>query len=209
MSCPLNVWKSLTPRYYFSVNRTRYFRSLLAKNFILKSKYQNVRLVLGHFSALPLLWIMIWFLSLRLQQRSIERAMDLTNSFTWEDMPTRDAHTGHLTAAGWIPLTMKYSVRIAIAVVCFHTVQSTVRMVTNHETMVAAWYPFDWTVSPFYELVNISQVTVSVNKIYKILNRTYYIIFNSTAWHNEYISFFRFFLPPFLLSSMLPVTQSI
>jgi len=115
---------------------------------------------------------MVWFLSLRLQQRSIERAMDLTDSFTWEDMPTRDAHTGHLTAAGWIPLTMKYSVRIAIAALCFHTVQSTVRMVKNHETIIAAWYPFDWTVSPFYELVNISQVTVSVNKVYQILNRS-------------------------------------
>jgi len=38
--------------------------------------------------------------------------------------------------------------------------------------MIVAWYPFDWTVSPFYELVNISQVTVSINKLYKILHRT-------------------------------------
>ena len=56
---------------------------------------------------------------------------------------------------------MTYSVRLAIAGLTFHIVQSTIRMVKNHETMLAAWYPFDWTVSPFYELVNISQVTVS------------------------------------------------
>ena len=87
--------------------------------------------------------------------------MDLTDSFTWEDLPTRDADTGHLTAAGWIPLTMKYSRIAASAILCFHAVQSTVRIVTKHETMVTAWYPFDWTVSPFYELVNISQVTIS------------------------------------------------
>ena len=87
--------------------------------------------------------------------------MDLTDSFTWEDLPTRDAHTVQLTAAGWIPLTMKYSRSAAIVILCFHTVQSTVRIVTNHETLFLAWYPFDWTVSPFYELVNISQVTVS------------------------------------------------
>ena len=113
---------------------------------------------------------MIQFLFLRIHQRSIERAMDLTDNFKWEDLPTRDADTGHLTAAGLIQLTMKYSVRVAIAVLCFHIVQSTIRMVKNHETMVPAWYPFDWTVSPLYELVNLSQVTVSINKIYKILN---------------------------------------
>jgi len=128
-----------------------------------------------YISTFPL--IMIWFLCLRLQQRSIERAMDLTDSFTWEDLPTRDAHTGHLTAAGWIPLSMNYSVRVAIVGLCIHIVQSTVRMVKNHETMVAAWYPFDWTVSPFYELVNISQVTISKTEFssissYRNLNLT-------------------------------------
>ena len=87
--------------------------------------------------------------------------MDLTDSFTWEDLPTRDADTGHLTAAGWIPLTMEYSKIAAIAILCFHFVQSTIRIVTNHETLLTAWYPFDWTVSPFYELVNISQATNS------------------------------------------------
>ena len=87
--------------------------------------------------------------------------MDLTDSFTWEDLPTTDADSGHLTAAGWIRLIMKYSGRAAIATICFHTAQSTVRIVANQETMFAVWYPFDWTVSPFYELVNISQVTIS------------------------------------------------
>jgi hypothetical protein len=32
------------------------------------------------------------------------------------------------------------------------------------------WYPFDWTVSPFYELVNISQVKT----------------FNLQTWHNSH-----------------------
>ena len=108
--------------------------------------------------------ITVWLLCIRLRQSSIERAMDLTDSFTWEDLPTRDADTGHLTAAGWIPLTMKYSRNAAIAILCFHSVQSTIRIVTNHETVYTVWYPFDWTVSPFYELVNISQVTISKTK---------------------------------------------
>jgi len=104
--------------------------------------------------------ITIFFLCLRFRQRSIERAIDLADSFTWEDLPTRDAHTGRMTAAGWIPLTIKYSRNAFIAILCFHIAQSTVRILSNHETLLSAWYPFDWTVSPFYELVNISQVTV-------------------------------------------------
>ena len=103
----------------------------------------------------------VLFLCLRFRQRSIERAIDLTDNFTWEDMPTIDADSGQLTAAGWIPLTMKYGKIANITILCFHTVQSTIRIVTNHETVLIAWYPFDWTVSPFYELVNISQVIFS------------------------------------------------
>jgi hypothetical protein len=90
--------------------------------------------------------------------------MDLTDSFTWEDLPTTDADTGHLTAAGWIPLTLKYIRNAVIAILCFHAVQSTIRMVKNHETIVVVWYPFDWTVSPYYELVIISQVTISTSE---------------------------------------------
>ena len=89
--------------------------------------------------------------------------MDQTDSFTWEDLPTRDADTGHLTAAGLIPLIMKYSRSAATAILSVHIVQSTIRIVTNHETIVIAWYPFDWTVSPFYELVNISQVILYID----------------------------------------------
>jgi hypothetical protein len=88
--------------------------------------------------------------------------MDLTEGFTWEDLPTRDADTGHLTAAGWIPLIKKFSTRVPIALLSFHFAQSTVRIVTNHETLFIAWYPFDWTISPYYELVNISQVINSL-----------------------------------------------
>jgi hypothetical protein len=36
--------------------------------------------------------------------------------------------------------------------------------VISHETIYITWYPFDWTVSPFYELVNISQVIISQRK---------------------------------------------
>jgi hypothetical protein len=89
--------------------------------------------------------------------------MDLTDRFTGEDLPTRDADTGRLTAAGWIPRIKTYTTRAAIVIMVFHYVQSIIRILTNHETMLIAWYPFDWTISPFYELVNISQVTISLS----------------------------------------------
>jgi len=121
--------------------------------------------------------ITVCFLCLRLRLRSIERAMDLTDSFTWEDLRTRDANTGQLTAAGWIPWINMFSMRAAIGIILFHIVQSTIRIVTNHETLFIVWYPFDWTLSPFYELVNISQVThfkteFSSTYSYSILNLT-------------------------------------
>jgi len=90
--------------------------------------------------------------------------MDLTDSFTWEDLPTRDADTGRLTAAGWIPRILKYNGRAITVIISIHFLQSTIRIVMNHETMFTAWYPFDWTISPFYELVNISQVTISLQQ---------------------------------------------
>jgi hypothetical protein len=86
--------------------------------------------------------------------------MDLTESFTWEDLPTRDADTGYMTAAGWIPRIKKYSKRVVIVVLFFHVGQSIFRIVTNHETILVAWYPFDWTISPYYEFVIILQVKI-------------------------------------------------
>ena len=127
---------------------------------------------------------MAWFLCLRIQQRSIERAMDLTDNFTWEDLPTRDAESRRLSAAGWIPLIKMFSTRAAIVKVYFHFGQSTARIVTNHDTMVTAWYPFGWTVSPFYELVNISQVTISICYQRHEFTRSLLIIFLKLVYTN-------------------------
>jgi len=121
-------------------------------------------LLLGHFCIFSELYITDCSLCLRLRQQCIERAMDLTDNFTWEDLPTRDADTGHLTAAGMIPRILKYIGREGTVIFSAHCVQSTIRIVTNHETMFRVWYPFDWTASPFYELVNISQVTISLHQ---------------------------------------------
>jgi hypothetical protein len=141
--------------------------------------------------------ITVWFLCLRMRQQSIESAMDLAESFTWEDLPTRDADGGHLTAAGWIPLTMKYSINAAIASICFHTVQSTIRIVTNHETQFNVWYPFDWTVSPFYELVNISQVTGFITELSSIYSYSFLKLRVCVNWYFTFFPFFTLSLFPY------------
>jgi hypothetical protein len=122
--------------------------------------YQSIAMFFG---TLCEIYVVACFRLHRLRQRSIERVITLTDSFVWEDMPTRDADTGHLTAAGWISRTNMLVPRICIVAFLYHFVQSTIRIVKYHETVLPAWYPFDWTVSPFYELVNISQVNVSIN----------------------------------------------
>jgi len=127
----------------------------------------------------------MWFICVRWRQKSIEHAMDLTDSFMWEDLPTRDAETGHLTPAGWIPLIQMFTRRIAILMLAFHCAQFTIRIVTNHETLFNTWYPFDWNVSPFYELVNISQVIFPFCYKYKVyLLNCSYINFNLTGLVN-------------------------
>jgi hypothetical protein len=127
--------------------------------------------------------------------------MGLTDSFTWEDRPTRDADTGQLTAAGWIPLTMKYSGNEAIAILFFHIVRSTIRIVTNHETVAVAWYPFDWTFSLLYELVSISQVTLGKTEFSSIYS---YSIFNFTVEVNCNIRYIFFSFVLFFLSVLFP-----
>jgi hypothetical protein len=135
---------------------------LLRISFLIVLK-QDIKIFLAVFNTFSYINSTLWFLSFffRLRQHSIERAIELTDSFTWEDLPTRDADTGYLTLAGWIPLIKLFSTRTAVALTLFHFIQSTVRIATNHETFFIAWYPFDWSISPFYELVNISQVTIS------------------------------------------------
>jgi len=78
-------------------------------------------------------------------------------------MPTRDADAGHLTAAGWIPRIKVTVNTMAVVALVTYCAQCVFHVVKSRDLMYLAWYPFDWKVSPFYELVEISQVTFSPN----------------------------------------------
>ena len=88
----------------------------------------------------------------------IEHLLTLTDSFMWEELPTRDPDTGYLTTAGHIPRIQsltKYTVLFSSA---FHIIQSTVRIITSHETIYPLWFPIDTTRSPTNEIINVMQV---------------------------------------------------
>jgi hypothetical protein len=92
------------------------------------------------------------------RKRDIEHLLSLTDSFTWEELPTRDPDTGYLTKAGYIPIIQnltKYSLVLAFV---YHNIQSAVRMVMSHDMMITSWYPFDASVSPVFEIANLTQV---------------------------------------------------
>jgi hypothetical protein len=102
----------------------------------------------------------------RFRKRDIYYLIKLTESFTWEELPTRHPDLGYVTKAGYIPkipVIVKY---IMVVIFVFHTTQCTVRIVLNHDMVYSKWYPFDATASPAYELANLSQVIFKINLLF-------------------------------------------
>ena len=47
---------------------------------------------------------------------------------------------------------------MALFSLAVHFIQSTVRIITSHETVYPLWFPIDITWSPIYEIINVMQV---------------------------------------------------
>jgi hypothetical protein len=92
------------------------------------------------------------------RKRDIERLLSLTDRFTWEDLPTTDPETGHLTKAGYIPIIQRLTKYVPASLIGYHVTQSTVRILLNHDMVFTTWYPFEASESPVYEIVNLTQV---------------------------------------------------
>jgi len=91
-------------------------------------------------------------------KRDIEHLLTLTESFTWEELPTREPDTRYLTTAGYIPRIQsltKYTTLFSSAV---HIMQRIVSIVRSHETFYPLWFPIDISRSPIYEIINVMQV---------------------------------------------------
>jgi hypothetical protein len=98
------------------------------------------------------------YLFFRFRKHDMHHLITLTESFTWAELPSRHPDTGDATKAGFIPkipIIVKYIMAFAVL---FHGTQSIARMIRSHDMIYSKWYPFDASVSPAYELVNLSQV---------------------------------------------------
>jgi hypothetical protein len=105
----------------------------------------------------------------RYRKRDIEHLLSLTDSFTWEELPTRDRDTGYLTNAGYIPIIQSLTKYFFGFGFVFQIIHSAVRIVSNHDMIVTAWFPFDTSARPVYIIANIAQVTSTV-KMYTVNN---------------------------------------
>jgi hypothetical protein len=87
--------------------------------------------------------------------------MKMTDTFTWEELPTRYVSTGYLTKAGYIPIIERFSKHAATATLGFHVVQCAYRMAMHHDMIFTAWHFAPSAESPIYEIANATQVTLS------------------------------------------------
>jgi hypothetical protein len=102
-------------------------------------------------------------------KHNIERLLSLTDSFTWEELPTRNPDTGYLTKAGYIPIIQKLTKYFVWFLTFFHIIQSAVRIGFGDGMILTAWFAFDTSASPVYVFANITQVN-HATAVHKLLN---------------------------------------
>ena len=94
----------------------------------------------------------------RLRMDKFEELIHLTEFYTWEELPIKDPATGLRTFAELITVIQNISKNIFTFTLVFQMTQASVRIVTSHDMVYDAWYPFDASTSPAYELIMLSQV---------------------------------------------------
>jgi hypothetical protein len=124
------------------------------------------------------MFIFLYAVGYSVRLRDFERLFRLTESFTWEDQPTRDPHTGQRTLAGWIPHLQKVMKYVYIITSSYHLVQSGIRMYISHDLVFRAWCPFNTVSSPGYELANLMQVILHFYSVYFYCNQKHEIYFH-------------------------------
>jgi hypothetical protein len=75
------------------------------------------------------------------RNREIEHLLTLTDSFTWEELPTRDSETGNITNAGYIPIIQKLTKNIVSIAIAFHGIEIAIRIVMKHEMIFSRVVP--------------------------------------------------------------------
>jgi hypothetical protein len=102
--------------------------------------------------------------------------------------------TGQTTKAGYIQKIPVIAMRVVKLMLVYHGTQSIVRMVHSRGMFFGKWYPFDATVSPAFELANLSQVMLQTNLLpfenLKYIQADEYssYMYSKLIWINNYLS---------------------
>ncbi|KAJ4437208.1 hypothetical protein ANN_17343, partial [Periplaneta americana] len=89
--------------------------------------------------------------------KDIRSLLRKTESFIYDDLPTKDPETGSLTVAGLIPRLDFIIKRLTVVALVLYLSLSAVRTVTTRALMFNVWHFFDTSVSPAFEIVQITQ----------------------------------------------------
>ncbi|KAJ9592474.1 hypothetical protein L9F63_015890, partial [Diploptera punctata] len=102
------------------------------------------------------MFICLWIHVTRLKKQQLLRLLDLTEAFSWEDLPMRGM-------AAYIPMIRKYSWPGVLGIMCSHALHQVVRLSGHERPLVYnAWFPFDATRSPVFELVYLVQTVATI-----------------------------------------------
>jgi hypothetical protein len=98
----------------------------------------------------------------------VVRMLRLTDAFVWEGLPTREPDTGSLAMVAWMPRIQRVITLIMYSAVIIHTTQSILHILIggDRNLLYSAWYPFDTTNTPAYELIIIVQVKLPMTNLY-------------------------------------------
>ena len=88
----------------------------------------------------------------RWRKKKLRRLMNLSKSFIWEDMSE-----GMSTL---LPTAKKLIIRCTIGSLIIHYLGFVIQqLISDHPVLsIDGYYPVDWSTSPMYEIINLSQV---------------------------------------------------
>ncbi|PSN52867.1 hypothetical protein C0J52_14480 [Blattella germanica] len=140
---------------------------------------------------------------IRIHRLKFEELIQLTNDFTWEELPTRSPTTGNLTAAGWMDIIRKVIKFSVICVLIFHAIQSpnSLKKVLLHlkkeaENVKLAAYEVCWIGAPISFQKSILLMITRTNQPFFLTAGIFVPVNNVTMMNilNESLSLFMFLL---------------
>ncbi|KAJ4437156.1 hypothetical protein ANN_17291, partial [Periplaneta americana] len=100
----------------------------------------------------------------RFRKNSLLHLLSFADCFTWEDLPPKDPVTGNTSMGVWIRRINTTAVRITTFGLSVYFLHSFTRNILSEERflMLDAWYPYDWSKSPVFEITNVIQAIATV-----------------------------------------------